>query len=122
MLSGEVWFFKGWLADAYVKAGDHKKAEAICSELSEDARRGAGLELGVAMAHDALGRSAEAMDWLEKAYDAKSPMMCLVGIDFMSFNSVQGDPRFVARLTSRASVRPPDSSVWPWSIGSGGRH
>lgn len=97
-LSGGVWFFKSFLAGAYVEAGQREKAEAVGAELLEDTKNGMGLELAVAMVHDALGRSDEAMDWLEKAYETRSPMLAVVGLDIMPFNSVRDDPRFHALL------------------------
>ena len=45
-----------------------------------------------------IGDKDRAIEWLERAYEARCPMMCLVGIDFMPFNSVRDDPRFLALL------------------------
>jgi len=93
-LSGGVWFIRSYLAGAYVAAGQKERAEAIGAELLEDATHGMGLELGIAMVHDVLGRSSAAMDWLERAFEARSPMLSAIGLDVMPFNSVRDDPRF----------------------------
>ena len=97
-LLGGAWFFKSVLASAFVKSGQSDRAETTYTELVESAERGLGQELCIAYVLDALGRADEAMEWLEKAYEARSPMVGLIGIDIMPFNSVRDDPRFLALL------------------------
>lgn len=52
----------------------------------------------VAYLYEALGEPEEALDWLERACEARSPALLFVGTRWMPFASVREHPRFLAVL------------------------
>jgi serine/threonine-protein kinase len=80
------------LAHAYALAGKRADARGLLTELSELSRRGAGLEMEIALVHLALGNRDEAFQHLEEAYKKRSGLNDLK-VD-PRFASLRGDPRF----------------------------
>lgn len=97
-LSGRLPFITSALAGAYAYSGREAEARAICRELLDNVQRGFGLELAVAYVYEALGEAEQALEWLERAYQGRSPFLFMIGTEWLPFGSVRDHPRFVALL------------------------
>ena len=73
-LAGRLPFITALLAGAYARSGRVDEARAICRELLEQVHRAQHLELWIACIHEALGESDQALEWLERAYQAGGPL------------------------------------------------
>jgi eukaryotic-like serine/threonine-protein kinase len=82
----------GDLAHAYALAGKRSDAKGLLTELSERFKRGASLEVDIALVHLALGDRDQAFQYLEQAYKARSGLNDLK-VD-PRFGSLRADPRF----------------------------
>jgi TolB-like protein/Flp pilus assembly protein TadD len=84
----------GTLGHAYAVAGKRAEAHRALAELKDLSKKGRYVApLNVALIYAGLGDKAQALDWLERAYEDHSDR--LVWIRFWSmFDSLRGEPRF----------------------------
>jgi eukaryotic-like serine/threonine-protein kinase len=78
---------------ALALSGRRREAEAIVRELTEQGRTNGQAFYSLAMVETALGNRDAAIVWLNRAYDARTPVMFLVNAE-LKFDSLRDDPRF----------------------------
>ena len=95
-MSGGAAFVRAWLATAYVEVGRESEARQILADLSEEWREGDPVGCMLAVVHEALGEKKEAIEALEKAYDAMEPSILWAGrtSEFCSFDTLRDQPRY----------------------------
>jgi len=95
-MSGGAAFVRAWLATAYVEAHRGEEAQGILASLSRDWSGGDPVGCMVALVQEALGNKAEALEALEKAFEAREPSVLWAGFcpEFGYLDSLQDDPRF----------------------------
>jgi len=95
------------LALAYALQGQRQRTLQLLSQLQDRERRKGGIHsaYSYAVIHSALGDKNEAIDWLERSYEAKETVIVYVKID-PSLDPLHGDPRF-EKLANQ--IIPPDS-------------
>ncbi|MCJ7558532.1 MAG: FlgO family outer membrane protein [Gammaproteobacteria bacterium] len=84
------------LAYAYAKSGDDTHALAILDELKslgEESRQGYAPPLLIAYVYEGLGRTADALDWLERAMDERDGWLVYLNT-FPRFESLRSEARF----------------------------
>jgi pentatricopeptide repeat protein len=81
------------LAHAYARAGRREEAEKILAEMKELQQSRYVSPLYIATVHAGLGEVDEAIEWLNKAFDARHPGLVLIKVDPM-FDSLREDRRF----------------------------
>lgn len=86
--------FGGVLAYAYAKAGNRARAEELAATLESSAAAGRASPTTVAIALTGLGRTDEAMHWLEKAIDARDGFLYASSLRVPWFDALRTDPRF----------------------------
>ncbi len=91
-LKGNGPYALGDLARGYALAGKRADAGKLLNELTELSKRGASLEVDIALVYLALGDRDQAFQYLEKAYKDRSGLNDLK-VD-PRFGSLHGDPRF----------------------------
>ena len=84
-LTGNGPYALGDLAHAYALSGRKKDATLLLNELVERRKRGASLDMDLALAHLGLGDNERALEDLEEAYRQRSGL-----------NDLKVDPRFAA--------------------------
>lgn len=90
------------LSMAYFYSGRLKESEALVNELHTAYSRGErGMCFYLAVTAGGMGKTEEALDWLEKAFDRKEVEMIWLKVT-PQFKSIQGHPRFT-RLASALS-------------------
>lgn len=91
-------FVRGLLGTAYAEAGRERDARAILEDLTVAADAGAPVAVYVGLIHEALGRRDRALEWLERAVEAKEPFACGLdaGGDFLTTEDLRSDRRFQA--------------------------
>lgn len=88
------------LAHAYAIAGQRAEAERELERLREVSRLRYVPAFPIAIVHAGLGRTKDALDWLDKAYDQRDPGMVWLKVD-PRLDGLRSDSRFqslVARL------------------------
>ncbi len=83
-------------AYAYAKSGDEASAQAILTRLisiRESPGRGYAAPVLIAYVHEGLGRTEDALEWLEKAIVERDGWLITLN-SFPRFDSLQGEPRF----------------------------
>ena len=80
-----------YLGEAYAKAGERERAQAILKRLETSKEYVSPGELAVL--YLALGEREQALASLEKAYAARDLQLQYLGVD-PAFDSLRGDPRF----------------------------
>ena len=85
------------LGHAYAKAGRENDARAVLSRLAEAARTRHVSAFHVAMIHVALGDTDVALDWLDLAYQEKSPWIGYLKVD-PRLSSLRNHRRFEGLL------------------------
>jgi DNA-binding SARP family transcriptional activator/TolB-like protein len=90
------------LAHAYAKAGMKTEARALLARLAEASKQRHASAYHTAVVYAALGQTDAALDWLDRAYDEKSPWIGYLRVD-PRVASLRGDPRF-DRLVRRARL------------------
>jgi tetratricopeptide (TPR) repeat protein len=85
----------GFLGYAYAAAGQRDKAQKILDDLNTLSTKEYVSTFAIAQIYLGLGNREQALEWLQKAYRARSPLMLTVGVSKM-FDPVRGDPRFEA--------------------------
>jgi len=98
-LSGRASLYVGAFGHALGLAGRGDEARAILDELVLTEAAGDAEPIHVAMVHIGLGNNDEAIDWLEKGYEARNSHMLYLKHG-AQFDALRDDPRFV-RLIER---------------------
>ncbi len=83
-------------ARVYAKSGDEENALAVLAQLHdrrESARRGYVSPVLIAYVYEGLGRTEDALDWLETAFEEHDGWLVLLNA-FPSFESLRAEPRF----------------------------
>jgi TolB-like protein/Flp pilus assembly protein TadD len=84
---------KADLGIAYGAAGKEDQAQRILEELEDEVRRRYVPSLALAMAHMGVGNTDEALAWMEKAYEERSPWLIFMN-EHARYDGLRGDPRF----------------------------
>jgi tetratricopeptide (TPR) repeat protein len=87
-------WYKGSLGYAYAASGDRTKAEQILRDLDDLAKKQYVSPAMPASVYLGLGEKAKALDWIEKAYEDRDPMLWW-NSDRL-YDTVRNDPRFQA--------------------------
>ena len=98
------------LAYAYAKSGDEKNSLAILEELRslrENPDRGYAPAFLIAYIYEGLGRTGDALDWLEQAVEERDGWLIYLN-SFPRFESIRGEPRFKDILRR---LQLPESSI-----------
>jgi len=90
-LSGHSPAFDADLAHAYALSGRTSEAQKIASELEQQPSQNGTVDVSIALIYLGLGKAAEAMNWLDQAYDARFNPVILVRPEF---DPLRSDPRF----------------------------
>jgi len=85
----------GLLGYAYARIGQKDKARETLNELNRLASRRFVSPYHQALVYLGLGENSQAIDWLEKAYDKRSPWLTWLKVEPM-FDPLRSDPRFQA--------------------------
>jgi len=95
------------LAYGYAMQGKREKALQLLAQLQvvDEKQRAVHYAYAYAAIHLALGNKKEAMDWLERSYQAREIIIYNIKVDPV-LDSLRGDPRF-ERLANQ--IVPPDS-------------
>jgi TolB-like protein/Tfp pilus assembly protein PilF len=102
-------FQRGFLGYAYAAAGQRENAQKILDDLTLLSTKEYVSPFAVAQIYLGLGDRDRAMEWLQKAYKARSPYMLMAEVSRM-FDPVRGDPRFAALVRKLGlHERPPNS-------------
>ena len=91
---GDLPWYKASLGYAYAASGDRTKAEQVLRNLDELAKKQYVSPALPASVYLGLGEKAKALDWIEKAYEDRDPMLWW-NTDQL-YDSVRNDPRFQA--------------------------
>ena len=89
-------WYKGSLGYAYAASGDRAKAEQILRDLDELAKKQYVSPASRASVYLGLGEKAKALDWIEKAYEDRDPLLWW-NADRL-YDSVRNEPRFQALM------------------------
>ena len=85
------------LGCAYAMAGQENKARAIINELNQRAKHEYIDPYLIALIETSLGDNDRAIEWLTKAFEARSPWMAWLKVE-PKFDRLRSDPRFVNLL------------------------
>jgi serine/threonine-protein kinase len=88
-------FVLGRLGYAYAKSGERSKAEATITELNQLSSRRYVSPYLTAMIYLGLGDNRQALDGLEKAYEARDWFLLYLKMDRI-FDPLRSEPRFIA--------------------------
>jgi len=91
---GDLPWYKASLGYAYAASGDRAKAEQVLRNLDELAKKQYVSPALPASVYLGLGEKVKALDWIEKAYEDRDPMLWW-NTDQL-YDSVRNDPRFQA--------------------------
>jgi tetratricopeptide (TPR) repeat protein len=84
-------------AYACARAGRLSEASQILASLVELAAKQYVPAYNLALIHNALGRTAEALTWLERAVDQRVPWLVFLAVD-PKWKNLRDNPRFQALL------------------------
>jgi TolB-like protein/Flp pilus assembly protein TadD len=96
-LSPESSEILGQLAYVHGKAGNTERSAELLEELRRRSESQYVSPFYFAVAHTGLGEWSRALDWLEKGYDERIWLMCVVNTDPL-FDPLRREPRFQALL------------------------
>jgi TolB-like protein/Tfp pilus assembly protein PilF len=105
-LSGGSRRMQADLAYAYAVGGHTHEAETMLGELTNLSRKESGFAYDVAVVNLGLGKRAEALIWLEKAYDERSTLFQKLGVD-PRLNSLRSEPRFISIMDKVGLIESP---------------
>jgi TolB-like protein/Flp pilus assembly protein TadD len=86
-------FITGFGGYAYARNGERDKAHQTLEELNQMAGRHFVTPFCQALIYVGLGENDQAITWLEKAYDERSPWLCWLKVEPL-FDPLRSDPRF----------------------------
>ncbi len=87
----------GWLGQALARAGETEEARALLERLSEVSRAAYVPPSSFAWIHLGLGNVDDAFLWMDRAIDARDPMMMPIK-SFPFLDPFRADPRYHALL------------------------
>ena len=93
-----------YLAQAYALAGEREQALIILNRSLVASKKNYESALLLAKVYAALGEKEKAFAWLQKAYEERSSLLPLVGVD-PALDGLRSDSRFQALLT-RMNLQP----------------
>jgi tetratricopeptide (TPR) repeat protein len=96
-LSGGAPLMLGWLGVALAQAGDTAGARAMLERLHEMARVAYVPPTSFAWLHLGLGETDSAFTWMERAIDARDPMIMPIK-SYAFLDALRPDPRYLALL------------------------
>ena len=107
-IMGRSPFILAWLARAHTLDGQTREALEIKEELLELAASSDGMFLFLAVVCDAMEETEEALDWLERAVQARNPLLvdAVARNRYLPLDNIRDEPRFRAilkKVTARAS-------------------
>ena len=85
----------GLTALVFAETGREPEARAALQRLEQMVASGAPVAVAVALVYQRLGDSGQALDWLERAVEAREPTVIHFNV-FGSFDPLRGTPRFDA--------------------------
>ncbi len=97
-LGGRLPFITALLAGAHARSNRHDMAREVLRQLLDSAHSGHRVEPWIAYVHEALGETEQALQWLERAYEARTPFLSYIGTAFLPFERIRDHPRFLALL------------------------
>jgi serine/threonine-protein kinase len=97
-LSEESPYFIGYLGWAYAMSGQKDKARRTLNRLEKLAKERYVTNYSKAMVYLGLGEKDQMFEYLEKAFEAREPVLALSIKVASYFDSVRSDPRFMALL------------------------
>jgi len=86
-----------YLGNAYAVSGRREEALRLLGELKEQWNRGDAHALHIATVYAGLDEREQALDWFEKAYEARDPLLMYLKVD-PHLNALRSEPRFQALL------------------------
>jgi len=89
-------WYKASLGYAYAASGDRAKAEQVIRDLDELAKKQYVSPALRASVYLGLGEKGKAVDWIEKAYEDRDPMLWWKTDQL--YDSVRNEPRFLALM------------------------
>jgi tetratricopeptide (TPR) repeat protein len=97
-----------FLAMVHIESGQPEKAEGILAQLHEQSRSGIAVWLSIGMVLDALGRTDEAMNALERSIADHEPFVWGLALEgWLRFPNARRTARF-SSLLARLGARPHD--------------
>jgi tetratricopeptide (TPR) repeat protein len=90
-------YYLQWLGYAYGLAGKQDEAMAVLMELTKKIEQEYIQPLAFAVVNIGLGNKNHALEWLQKAYEERSPELILLNVA-PHFDSLRSDPKFKALL------------------------
>jgi TolB-like protein len=96
-LSGNFPLMLGWLGMALARAGQNVEAETLLDRLSEISKAAYAPPSSFAWIHLGLGNVDDAFTWMDRAVDARDPMMMPIK-SYPFMDPLRPDPRFHALL------------------------
>jgi serine/threonine-protein kinase len=81
------------LGHAYAVAGDRAKAEQVLGQLQEQSRSRYISPFDIATIYAGLGDRPRTLEWLEKAYQRRVPILVFLAVD-PQFDAFKADPQF----------------------------
>ena len=96
-LSNGALQIKADLGYAYAMTGQKREALVFLKEMTSLSMAGQGVAYDAAVINAGLGDKELVLNWLERAYDERSPLFKKLKVD-PKFDLVRTDPRFVALL------------------------
>jgi serine/threonine-protein kinase len=94
------------LAVVLAASGRRPEATAILARLEETARHSDQVAYSIALVHTALGHTDQAIHWLERAFEERSPLLFMLDVE-LKFDAIRADPRFQALLVRMGFPRRP---------------
>jgi len=94
------------LAVVLAASGKRPEATAILERLEEMARHSDQVAYSIALVHTALGHTDQAIGWLERAFEQRSPLLFMLDVE-LKFDAIRADPRFQALLVRMGFPRRP---------------
>jgi hypothetical protein len=97
------------LGHVYAVSGSEREARKILRELRELSEQSYVSAFDMAVINAGFGNKAEALAWLEKAYDDRSFFMVSLNVD-PRFDRLRAEPRFRALVQRIGLASKPDRS------------
>jgi TolB-like protein/DNA-binding winged helix-turn-helix (wHTH) protein/cytochrome c-type biogenesis protein CcmH/NrfG len=94
-ISGNTPLTLSGLGHAYARMGRKNEAQTVLTQLLHPSNKNYVSPFYVAVVYEGLGKQAEAMDWLDKAFESRSNGLILLKVD-PQLDGLRGNPRFRA--------------------------